>query len=286
MAKNNNKAGEDFQNQVWDDWKTTSELLSLTENDQLIDIDSKDPDNDWSEKRSQIRDLYIKKFGKMDGIHSAAAIRGDVMKSNIHGEFKNQVIDLKNYDKAQGQMKLPGFSNSDFMKGIDSNIKYMLHYLLDTFDFSDNVLHELKGFYFSTDSDMNWYNQFCGKYQTETKIGTITKDNFVSVFSFMELGYGWEMVDLSPIKSFISRTDDNRLEYKEIDFSSTLIGTDLDVKLSVDNKGYVNILFYQGIECVYILSQRGPGGSKPFGSNCSFINKSFSRLVKTIQIPN
>lgn len=276
MAKNNNKAGEDFQNFIFKSNDLISSLLSLGENDQLIDIDSKDKSNFFSQIRKKLTDSFKSKNEKF--AFKASSLRGDILLNDNTGT--NRVFDAKNYFGIQGTMKFVGEDINKFMKGIDSNIKYVLFHKLNLFQFTDNVLFDLKD-YCKSKNNKTWFDNLKNNYSEKKSIGKISRNNFIDIFCFMELGFGWEEFGLSPVKSFISKTEDNNLLFSSIDFDKTLNSHDLDVKFFVNTDGYIYIYFYQGGDCVYIISQRNS-----LDGNCSFINKEYMKVVNKLQIPN
>lgn len=267
---NATKAGAKFQVDVMDSIqnKNLSQDLMGVDKSNILDIDSKNTHNSFYTKKKDSTELFLTKNEKMPGIRPASAIRGDIFITT-----ENKITDLKNYGPVQGQMKFPDSNSSQFMKGIDSNIKYALFYKLDSFYHED--LEGLKNFYLSKNKDLNWFENFVSKYSNQTHISNMTKESFIDLFCFMELGFAWDLVGFKPIKSFISKVGDT-LEYKEVDLTSTLTNDTIRVELKTTSDGYVYIYFYQGSDCIYILSQR-----KSI-ANCSFINKKYLRVINTV----
>lgn len=277
MAKNNNQAGEDFQNFILESNDLISSLLSLTENDQLLDIDSKDKLNYFSQVRKQLTETF--KSENDNFAYQQSALRGDILLNDVTGLKPKRIFDAKNYFGIQGTMKFIGEDVNKFMKGIDSNIKYILFHKLNLFQFIDGVLFYLKD-YCKSEDNKDWFNNLKTNYSEKKSIGKISRNNFIDLFCFMELGFGWKEFGLNPVKSFISKTEDNYLLFSSIDFDQTLNSHDLDVKFFVNVDGYIYIYFYQGDDCVYILSQRDS-----LQANCSFINKEYMQVVNKVEIP-
>jgi hypothetical protein len=100
----------------------------------------------------------------------------------------------------------------------------------------------------------------------------------------MENGFAWKYNEVMPLKGFFSKVE-NTIEFKVIDFGRTIKSSIIEVKMKIDNRGYVYIMFYDGKDCIYIISQRGWTGIKKFTSNCSFINKKYMELVSKVDIP-
>jgi len=268
------KKGEKFQELLWNLFENTTMLYDLTgyEISEILNIDSKIKDNPFKPVKNKAKLLFIKEYGKMPNINSSSSIRGDLL-------LGRKIGDIKNYGKALGQMHLQNLPNDNYIKGIDSNIRYLLFYHSDIFNVED--LSDLKNFYFSSNKDMTWFETMKEKYNTLINITSIGKEDFVYMFYFMELGYAWNMVGIEPSKSFISKVGDD-LEYKEIDLDDILEDDVVDVDLMIDDKGYVYIYFYQNGDPIYILSQRGE--KENFCSNCSFINKNYMKLVNKVNI--
>ena len=66
----------------------------------------------------------------------------------------------------QGTMKFIGEDVNKFMKGIDSNIKYLLYHKLNLFQFTDNVLFNLKD-YCKSEDNRTWFD---GDIKKETQV--------------------------------------------------------------------------------------------------------------------
>jgi hypothetical protein len=280
MAKNNNQAGEDFQNFILESHKLTSKLLSLDEDEQLIDIDSKK--GFGKEIRTNLKDIFKQKYGGYT--NESSSLRGDFYLQDINAIQKKKIIDAKNYLDIQSNMYFHSSQDvKKFMKGFDSNIKYLLGHKLHLFNFDDDVLYRLKDFIFSKNSKQNieWVNSLKHIYNEETKIGSISKEGFNDIFLFMELGFAWNEFDVAPEKYFISKNKDNEVIFSCINFNNSLNNDDFIIKFCVSQKGYFYIYFYQGDDCVYILSQRDD-----WTANCSFINKDYMQVVNKVQIPN
>lgn len=85
--------------------------------DDLKNIDSKS--GKMASYRKDLMESFLKTHDKMPGINFRSSLRGDVLCENL-----KLIVDLKNYASVQETMKLPEFLLEDYIKGIDSNIKY------------------------------------------------------------------------------------------------------------------------------------------------------------------
>lgn len=257
--------------------------------DDLINIDSKDKNNPFVKIKKELKALFLDNNSVMPGLNYSTSLRGDILCESL-----NIILDIKNYATAQGVMKLPKFlKKEDYIKGVDSNLKPFLFYSLDLFDFVDK--HEdlkiLKNFYMGTMEDTqswwrdyDWYNTFCQKYSKETTVAYLPLKNFIEVFCTMECGYAWKIKGVEPVKGFLSKVENN-VEFKISEFQNDVKSPDIEVKLYTDIDKYVFMNFYDGDTCIYSISQRGNGGLKKFGSNCSFINKNYMRTISNVPIP-
>ncbi len=291
MGKNATQNGKDWEVMLWyyllkyPGFRKDLIQANISIED-LTNIDSKDSGNESNKSiKKSLAKLFLEKNEKMVGIRDASALRGDILCALL-----GIIIDIKNYASVQGTMKLKDLKLENYIKGFDSNIKYFLFYQLDKFDFLDyhhmNV-ESIRDFLFSKDKDIEWYKAYMQPLYNESKtIAYMTPANFASFFCFNECGYAYEYAGVKPIKGFFSKVEDT-VEFKVVDFSKNIKSTFVEVKLHIDDKGYIFFNFYDGAECIYILSQRGwdEKMSKRFGSNCSFINKNYMTLVSKVEIP-
>lgn len=273
------KNGENFQANVTrklQDPKFLKNVLGLDNAGDVEDIDSKDKNNSYKSLRIELLKKFLEINDKMPRINVSSAFKGDLL--NL---IAKKIIDIKNYDGIKN-MKFPENENPEnFIKSIDSNIKYALFYKLNNFFHQD--LKDLCDFY-SYSKNIEWYNSMIEKYKTSTTICTTTKAKLIDLFLFMEFGYGWDMSGspiTSNIKGFISQVEDS-YQYKEVNLQESLDDSEIRVNLMFDEKGYVYIYFYQNDVCVYIMSQRGP--KDKYQGNCSFINRKHLNIVSTVKM--
>lgn len=289
MGKTATQNGKDFEINLWDYLSKPGFRKNLIQAnvglDDFTNIDSKDKNNKKNiTLKKELHQKFIKEHKSMPGMRFASALRGDIL-CNILGI----IIDIKNYASVQGTMKLKELKLEDYIKGFDSNIKYPLFYKLDNFDFIDDHadhLNQLRDFLISKIKNIDWFkNEFQPKFKNGVTVAYMTPINFADFFCFNECGFAWNYSGVKPIKGFFSKVEDT-VEFKVIDFTE-IKSSFIEVKLTIDEKGYIFINFYDGDECVYIISQRGwdEQRSKRFGSNCSFIKKSAMTLVSKIEIP-
>jgi hypothetical protein len=242
----------------------------------IINIDTKE--KYFNDKRIEItnqyklnNDLIIKKLN----INYKSSIKGDKLLISD----KCSILDDKNYDKISGLMKFPdkfGISSEDYTKGIDSNIKYTFSILNINFynDNSEKIYKELIDKCF----DKSDYELL----PINIKLGTISKDHFIHIISFNELGFGYELLNLNKDKYFICADKSKNIKYiKKIDFNNITSSDEIEVSLYIDEITlYIYLLFIDNNEVIYIVSQR-----KNFErANCSFIiNKRFEFLENSIK---
>ena len=254
--------------------------------DDLLNIDSKDGSNkDNKILKKELTERFLTKHEKMVGMRDASALRGDIL-----CEILGLIIDIKNYASVQGTMKLKDLKLEDYIKGFDSNIKYPLFYMMEMFDFLDDHginVELLKVFLFSKEKDVEWFKNVLQPIYNENKtVAMMSPSSFAKFFCFNECGYASDLAGIKPIKGFLSKVEDT-VEFKVVDFLNNIKSSFVEVKLHIDEKGYTFFNFYDGTECIYILSQRGwdEKRTKRFGSNCSFINKNYMTLVSKVEIP-
>ena len=266
------KSGQRFEAKIKSqDIEFFNELLGITDINDIEDIDSKT--NKGEDLRIKLTNLFLESNAAIPYIRTASSLRGDLLNKS-----SNVINDVKNYDKIQSKFHFPKKSAliQDFIKSIDSNIKYALFYKLPNFYHED--LQKLSDFYFLDKTNTSWYNSMIQKYNTPTTICKITKDKFVDLFLFMELGYSWDIQGVLPKKGFISQVGD-AIQYKEVDPNKSLDDSEITVKLTFDEKGYVHIYFYQNDVCLYIMSQRGD-----CSANCSFINRCLFEIKSNVKM--
>lgn len=289
MGKTATQNGKDFEVSLWDHLSIPGFRKNLIQAnvglDDFTNIDSKDNNNKKNiALKKELHQRFLKDNEAMPGMRFASALRGDIL-CNILGI----IIDIKNYGSVQNTMKLKDFNPEDYIKGYDSNIKYSLFYKSSNFDFVDDHainFDQLRDFLLSKTKDIEWFrNEFQPKFKNLTTIAYMSPTNFADFFCFNECGFAWDYSGVKPIKGFFSKVGDT-VEFKVIDFTE-IKSSFIEVKMIIDDKGYVFINFYDGDECVYIISQRGwnEQRSKRFGSNCSFIKKSAMTLVSKVEIP-
>lgn len=291
MGKPATKNGADWQVYLWDLFRDNpgfrkDHFQANISFDDLVDIDSKISNNDSNKNlKKKLANNFLETHDKMAGIRDASALRGDILCETL-----NIIIDIKNYGSVQGTMKLKDLNLNDYIKGIDSNLKYPLFYAMDGFDYVDNygdIIKSLRDFYFSKDKSISWFREnIQSKFSENKTIAYMTPADFAEFFCFNECGYAWKLAGVKPMKGFSSKIDDT-VEFKVVDFKNNIKSSFVEVKLHVDDDGYVYINFYDGDTCIYIISQRGWTGkmSKRFVSNCSFINKKYMTLVSKVELP-
>lgn len=284
MPKTATQNGADWQVFIWHLFKDfpgfrKDHFQGNISFDDLKDIDSKKGKNSL---KKQLFEKFLETHDKMPGMREASALRGDVLCEDL-----NIIVDIKNYGSVLGTMKLSGLNLKDYIKGIDSNIKYPLFYALEYFDFIDDyakVVESLRDFYFNPKKDVDWFKSTIQPMFSDNKtIAYMTPANFAEFFCFNECGFAWKLSGVKPMKGFSSRVDENTVEFKVVDFKNNIKSSFVDVKLHVDDKGYVYFNFYDGDKCIYIISQRGY--YEKFGPNCSFINKEYMTLVSKTELP-
>ena len=253
-----NKSGEQYQEEILKLLKKTN--LSTD----LMNVDSSNIDNIDSKKRffkklrKKITKLFLTKNGKLPYINYNSSIKGDI----------------KNYINIDGRMKFPtncGLTMNSFMKGVDSNIKYPIFYFFRNYE---NELSKLYIYFFLLKK--NKFNTFTSKYKTKETVCFLSKEKFIDLFCFVELGFGWKLHNISLVKYFLTKNGD-KLQYKSIDFNKTLDDSNIRVDLLFE-ADYTYIFFYQNDECIYILSQR------PTSANCSFINLNHIKILNEVNI--
>jgi len=269
------KNGEKFQDQIWDLSEEDKKILFNTDDIScLVNTDSKVLNCSYKQIRNKLLKDFVLVSEKMKGIHSASALRGDIV-----DEDKKIIYDIKNYDKIKGQFKFPSdevLSSDGFIKGIDSNIKYALFYFLNKFYNKD--LEDLKNYFFSKSKNETLFDQISNKYKNRTAVSQMDKKNFIDLFLFMELGFGWNIKGVKPIKRFISQVDNtNIIENKEVNLYESLSNDKIDVQIKIE-KDYTYLYFLQNENCIYIISHRKDK------ANCSFINRNYLKKISSIDI--
>jgi hypothetical protein len=286
--RSNSKKGQDCQNEVMEYLKHPGFRKDLTKVNCSIE-DFKVIDSIRGEGkalREKSMEKFLEKNSKMPGIRAASAVRGDILFDTFEGG--DMIIDIKNYASSQGMMKLTDFDGKNWMKSTDSNLRYFLKYKMDNFDFTDdneNLIIYLRDFYFSLRKNVDEFKKKFENFHTPQTIAFMSKDNFVDFVCFMENGFAYEYSGLRKIKGFISQMNKETFEFKVLDLYKTLKSSIIEVKLKMDDKGYIFIYFYDGKECVYIISQRGWTGKSKWSGNCSFIKKDKMVLVSKVTIP-
>lgn len=251
--------------------------------DEFYDIDCKEKDNASGSMRKELTAKFLQDHNPMPGGDFRSSIRGDIFyKSYMHNS--KMIIDVKNYASSQGMMKLPELDKNDYIKGIDSNLKYPLFYELGLFDFIDDCktdFENLRDFYFSDKNIEKFKITFKSKYDENKTVAYMNPSNFNEFFCFMENGFAWRYSGAMAAKGFFSKVEDT-IEFKIIDFQKSIKSSMVEVKMKINDKGYVYISFYDGNDCIYIISQRG--WNEDFKSNCSFINKNCMELISKVKI--
>jgi len=273
--------GKEFQDLIWKLLEKAGLRKDLFQSnigmDDLMDIDSKDKSNVNNAIKEGLKLKFLDTHEKMPNLNFSSALRGDIYCTAL-----NIIVDIKNYGSSQGQMKLPGLKKEDYIKGIDSNLRYPLFYKLEDFDFLDNQaknFDSLTDFLFMMD-DLDWFKEFAKLYKNNVPVALMTKEHFADLFCFMECGYAWDLFGLNQMKGFLSKVEDT-VEFKVIDLLK--IKDFVTVKMHIDDNGYIFINFYDGDKCIYIISQRG--WNEDFISNCSFISKEYMTLIGKVEIP-
>lgn len=265
-----NKSGEEYQEEIFKLLKTTNLSIDLMNVDSF-NIDNIDAKKNFFKKlRKKITKLFLTKNDKLPYINYNSSIKGDII---IKG-LVNIICDIKNYVNIDGRMKFPtnyGLTMNSFMKGVDSNIKYPIFYFFRNYE---NELSKLYIYFFLLKK--NKFNTFTSKYETKETVCFLSKEKFIDLFCFVELGFGWKLHNISPVKYFLTKNGD-KIQYKSIDFNKTLDDSNIRVDLLFEND-YTYIFFYQNDECIYILSQR------PTSANCSFINLNHIKILNELNI--
>jgi hypothetical protein len=238
-------------------------LIDLVELDsiKIINVDSKNNKLPFRNIRINLKEKFIKNNGAMPRINITSAIRGDVL---IQTDSYILICDIKNYSKNTTMFKFPKHiinELNDFVKGADSNVKYTSFYITKNINEDFGKLHN---YLFSKSKDDFLYLK--NKYKDAKKICEIDKDIVIKIFSFVELGFCYDMYNVSTKKLFITKNND-KLESKYVDFKESLYNdTPIDIELIVEDD-YIHLFFLQNGEIFYTISHRGNGG------NCSFIHK-------------
>lgn len=279
-------------------WKVNQkEILNYLKNtnglsdDEITNFDSKDG-------ITKIRKSFHKEFKNtiktiMPNSRIASALRGDyiAIRNNII-----YLIEAKNYLNARSDMHLPNiYDNATLFKTMDSNIKYPLFYFLNKID---PIFQDLYNCILTKN-----LTQIFKTYSTPKVVKTITVQQMIHIILLLEIGYAFnEKVTILESKYEISKTkifvyrDGNKFVFKELDFSSIPLNSEINIEIYVCPKQYTYISFLlteieNGIEsttCIYSMSMRDITKRKLKKNgkykneniaNCSFAN---SRILKTI----
>ena len=279
-------------------WKVNQkEILNYLKNtnglsdDEITNFDSKDG---ITELRKSLHEEFKNNIKTiMPNSHIASAIRGDyiaILNNIIY------IIEAKNYLNARSDMHLPNiYDNATLFKTMDSNIKYPLFYFLNKID---PIFQDLYNCILTKN-----LTQIFKTYSTPKVVKTITVQQMIHIILLLEIGYAFnEKVTILESKYEISKTkifvyrDGNKFVFKELDFSSIPLNSEINIEIYVCPKQYTYISFLlteieNGIEsttCIYSMSMRDITKRKLKKNgkykneniaNCSFAN---SRILKTI----
>jgi len=257
----------------------------------IISIDSKKAktNNVIRELRASLKENFLNKIktGEKNwlvdySINVNSLLRGDKLLRADDGT--TSTMDDKDYEKISSRFKFPsnyGLDINQYMKGIDSNVRYTLA-LLDINFYSD----ETKEIYKNLSDKMLAANKKSFEIQQpiNTKLGTISKEHFTHIICSNEIGLGYEdsSINILKEKNFICADKQNKQKYmKNVNFENMVDG-DVEVILFVDPvHKYVFLLFSDKDEVVYVLSQR----AKLFQNNCSFILRSKTTIIENTRKP-
>jgi len=230
----------------------------------IINIDSK---TSYKEERRTTKKLFIELLGKFKNMRPQPALKGDYL---IKIDGVDEVFDAKNYDNINPNFKFPkieGLSPELFIKGSDSNIKYPVFYYLKNYDnFLYNFLFPINNIK-KKEARAIIETEFI----TKKQIAEITRDEFISIFRMVELGYAWKLFNIIPKRNFIIKSG-KKIQYKFASFEE-IPNNDIVVDLLLQN-GYLYIFFTQNDNILFIISQRFDNKA-----NCSFINKDYVKFV-------
>lgn len=250
MSKDNaTNRGKIAENEFFNNENKVEKLISIInvdlhtnhKSDDLEYIDSKS--KHCKELRKKLTKQYKKTHTCFKGINSSSSKKGDFA-------LPSSIIDNKDYEKINGLMKFPEIFNlNDYIKGVDSNIKYLK---LANIDEITNIINKI-------------FNNSIDGYTKPTLITKIKNDKFINIVKIFEFGFAYDSANIEN-KYFINKNGNHKI--KKLNLIDH-IDIDVDVYFWISPEtGYMYFLFYEDDKCTYILSERNN-----FKSNCSFIHK-------------
>lgn len=187
--------------------------------------------------------------------------------------------EIRDYCEIKHDFKFHSLFNiKDFIKGVDSNLKYYFEIdrLFFTIDFkNDNseIVHKHISDCFKNSKEIN--NDIL-KHDTFEHIGILTLNEFHKLFKFNEYGYAYNESVLKH-KLFLHRY------YKEVKVridDLSILKDNINVYYFLCSEtDYFYIIFEHNGETIYKLSAR-----KKFGPNCSFINIKLLKILGSFYI--
>lgn len=256
----NGKIGDDFQ-KLLEIPENKSQICNVFNVPNYKSIDCKNIK--FKLERKHYTNIFKKNNPNLKVGNVNSSLRGDFLL-----EIIKAIVDSKSYPYIQGVMKFCNdiHNSFDYIKGIDSDIRHTIRYMR-----YNNILFNHIDFNNATELILN-NDKEISKYHPifiePVLIGTISENDYLKIFYTNEIGFAYDNNYFNIFdKIFINKIDEGTISIKKVNMIN--VGN-IDLYFYIDPKTkYIYLLFYEGEECIYILSHR----DNMVRGNCSFINR-------------
>lgn len=196
--------------------------------------------------------------------HKSSFLKWDIL---YEWKYKNIIIDAKDYKEIEWQMKFPFKDKKDnFIKTIDSNIKYLL-FLPFVYEIEE-LRYLLCKIFKKEEVNVDNIHDFSF---------FISKEQFSKLFKIFEFWCMYNELNITWKYIISNNKKDNTIVVQNI--SNFKTSNKIKVKFQILNNNYLYLNFYDNNNLFYSISQRS--FKEWYKANCSFINKDY---IKTYVI--